>query len=362
MLLKRINNWFQHAKKYFFTYNDGFFELSYLDNSPKAMVESLIKMPFVTHDTRGQILRTNNAFVEGVLHYQELEEGLWVMYSEMKYKANVRYKGIYDEYIPCDYYLLNFNINTNDVLQNSTKASGVALPARSWAFFKRKPHKNNSVVFNFKNSYAIDITIHFNEAWIEKNLKNNQKFIDSKLNNFLNLDLNHILWPENSIVYDNLIEDIQATIHAKGSKGVANLLRLKMDAIGLLSTFIEKYKNENIHENHYEIPNSDRLRMHRIERYLYVNLEKKFDGIDALSDMFNVSPTKLKNDFKLMYGKSIFQYFQEKQMLLAKEIMENEDVRIKELAYKFGYENAGKFSLAYKKHFNILPSEQLKTV
>jgi AraC-like DNA-binding protein len=293
--------------------------------------------------------------VEGVLHYQELEEGLWVMYSEMRYKANVRYKGIYDEYIPCDYYLLNYCINTNEV-----KTNGVVLPTKSWAFFKRKPHKNNSVVFNFKNSYAIDITIHFNEAWIEKNLKHDQMFIDSKLNNFLNVDLNHILWPENSIVYDDLIKDIQATIHNKGIRGVANLLRLKMEAIGLLSTFIEKYKNENIHENHYEISNSDRLRMLRIERFLCENLESKFEGIDALADKFSVSPTKLKNDFKLMYGKSIFQYFQEKQMLLAKEIMGNEDVRIKELAYKFGYENAGKFSQAYKKHFNMLPSEQLK--
>jgi AraC-like DNA-binding protein len=135
-----------------------------------------------------------------------------------------------------------------------------------------------------------------------------------------------------------------------------------MGAIDLLRNFVENYTNENIDVSPDKIPINDRLRLLKIETYLCENLEKRFDGIDALADRFSLSPTKMKNDFKRMYGKTIFQFFQEKQMLLAKEIIENGDVRIKELAYKFGYENAGKFSLAYKKHFNVLPSEQMKTV
>ena len=361
MLLKRINNWFQNAQKYFFKYKDGFFEVSFLDNSPEALVESIQKMPFVSHDVQAQILSTNNTFMEGVMHYQELEEGLWVVYSEMRYKANVRYKVIYDEYIPCDYYLLNFHIHINEVLHYSTKIQDAVFPSKSWIISKREYNKNSLDVFNFKNSFASDISIYFNKTWVEKNLKNSHLFVESRINEFFNQDLTHVFWPENSTTYDDLTQDIKATVVAKGNKGVANLLRLKMEAIDLLSTFINKYKNENIHENHYELPNSDRLRVLKIEKLLCENLEKKFEGIDALADKFKISPTKLKSDFKLMHGKSIFQYFQEKQMLLAKQILEIEDIRIKELAYKFGYENAGKFSQAYKKHFNVLPSEQLKS-
>jgi AraC-like DNA-binding protein len=362
MLLKRINNWFQHAKKYFFTYKDGFFELSYLDNSPKAMIESFKKMPFVTHNGQEQILRTNSVFAEGLMHYQELEEGLWVIYSEMTYKANVRFKPVYDQYIPCDYFLLNYSFNTNEVLQDSNNVHDVVYPNKSWSIYKREPHNNAVDIFYYKHTYGTDISIYFNEAWAEKNLLNYQLFIQSKLNDFFNLDLSYIMWPENSVDYDLKIEDIKVTIHKKGNKGVANLLRLKMESIDLLSTFIEKFTKENMNESLNEIPNNDRLRLLKIEKYLCENLENKFEGIDVLADKFSVSSTKMKNDFKLLYGKTIFQYFQEKQMLLAKEIMENGDVRIKELAYKFGYENAGKFSLAYKKYFNVLPSEQLKTV
>jgi len=40
--------------------------------------------------------------------------------------------------------------------------------------------------------------------------------------------------------------------------------------------------------------------------------------------------------------------------------MKTDDLRIKELASQLGYENAGKFSQAFKKHFDMLPSEFLK--
>jgi AraC-like DNA-binding protein len=361
-LPKRINNWFQHAKKYFFTYKEGFFELSFLDNSPSAMIESIMKMPFVSHDAQSKILVTKNTFLEAEMHYQELEEGLWVLFSEARYKANVRYKVIYDEFIPCNYFLLSFSINTNEVLDYATKIQNAVFPSKSWIITKREPHKNSLDIFNFKNSNSIDVCIYFDKSWVEKNLVYDDSFIQSRLNEFFKQDMNYIYLPEISTEYDRMIQDIKTTILTKGSRGVSNLLRLKMEAIGLISTFIEKYKTEKIHDNHIEIPNSDRLRLLKIEKYLCEHLEKKFEGIDALAESFNISPTKLKNDFKLMYGKSVFQYFQEKQMLLAKQMMETDDVRIKELAYKFGYENAGKFSLAYKKYFQILPSEQLKKV
>lgn len=361
MFKERLNSFFLHFQKYLLRYKDGFFEIPFLDNSPKVMIESMIKMPFVSHNIQEQILISNNTFLEGTLHYQELEEGLWIVYSEARYKANIRYKVIYDKYLPFDYYLLNFHINVNEILDYSTKVQDVAFPSRSWIITKRKPNENNLDIFNFKNSYSNDISIYFSKSWIEKNLQNDQLFIESKLNNFFNTDLTHIFWPETSIDYDALIQNIKTLVFTKGNKGVANLLKLKIEVLGLIHIFIEKYNTENMYKKNNIIINNDRLKILKIENYLCKNLERKFEGIDELAEKFGISPTKLKNNFKEIFGKSVFQYFQEKQMLLAKQIIENEDVRIKELAYRFGYENAGKFSQAYKKHFNILPSEQLKS-
>ena len=78
MLKKRINNWFTHFQNTFFTYNNGFFELSFLANSLKTMVESLKKMPFNKCDSKKQIITSDNFFLKGEMHYQELDDGLWL--------------------------------------------------------------------------------------------------------------------------------------------------------------------------------------------------------------------------------------------------------------------------------------------
>jgi AraC-like DNA-binding protein len=109
-----------------------------------------------------------------------------------------------------------------------------------------------------------------------------------------------------------------------------------------------------------ELSQKDRLRIIEIGNYLCENLEKKFEGIDFLAEKFSISPTKLKKDFKLLYGKSLYRHYQYKQMQLANRLLKKEHILIKELAVRMGYENAGKFSQAFKKHNSVLPSQWVK--
>ena len=90
------------------------------------------------------------------------------------------------------------------------------------------------------------------------------------------------------------------------------------------------------------------------------NLQSKFMGIDELSDIFRISPTKMKHDFKIIFGQSIFSYFQSKQIELAKEVLAKGNYPINEIATVFGYSNASKFSSAFKKKTGFLPSEIAK--
>src|SRR5690606_27966997 len=95
----------------------------------------------------------------------------------------------------------------------------------------------------------------------------------------------------------------------------------------------------------------------KAENYLSNHLFDGFPGIDFLAKKFNLSESKLKTEFKNLYGKPVFRYFQEKQMYLAKELIHENQMLIKEISYKFGYENTSKFSAAFKKHHGNLPSE-----
>ena len=357
MLLDTINNWFAHWQKYLFTFKDGFYELSYVGNSPQAMIASFIKMPFVKHDVEKQILYPNTKFTKGMIKYLELEEGLYITYSEVAFTANVRFKTFYDKFIPCDYYLLSYNVDINDGQQYNISIDGVEFANKSWSFLKPRKHR---VVSHYKGSKGKYLSIFFNEKWLNDNLGNDSIFIESKIKKFLENETEFLYWPDAIGAYEKKFQKIASAFLDTPLNGGSNFLRLKIHAIEFIIDFLHKYKEEAIGESYIQLPQHDQIRLTKIENYLCSNLLEKFMGIDHLAEKFFISPTKLKSDFKLVYGKSIFQYFQEKQMQVARQFVEDGNLIIKEIAYKFGYENAGKFSAAYKKHFGKLPSEQLR--
>jgi len=79
--------------------------------------------------------------------------------------------------------------------------------------------------------------------------------------------------------------------------------------------------------------------------------------IPELARMVNISETKLKNNFKTVYGLPIYQYFQKARMRAAREVLEKHTASIKQVARELGYTNLSNFSTAFRKEFGVLPSE-----
>jgi AraC-like DNA-binding protein len=353
MLLK-INKWFQNAKKNFFKYKDGFFELPYFSNTPQAIIASFSKMPFVKHNKVEQSLSTNNPFSKSTVHYHELEEGLWLFYIQSEYKANVLFKQYFDKDLPSNYYLLIYNIDSNDVEQKTTESSHhISIENKSWVLSKP------GAIFNiarFKHSKTNTLSVYFTKEWLVKNIWNTPNFQENKLPNFFECNAKYITWPDKALQPLGALTTYYKLIMDKGSKGMPSIAKSKKLVFHLFEIFIQTHKAESTSKTHFEIPNTDRVRVMKLEHHLVNNLLQKFEGINQLANRFNISPTKVKSDFKIIYGRPIFQYYQEKQMQLAAEILKKEDIRIKELANRMGYESVGKFSQAFKKYFNVLPS------
>ena len=87
------------------------------------------------------------------------------------------------------------------------------------------------------------------------------------------------------------------------------------------------------------------------------SLTGQFPGIETIAQTVHMSPTKLKILFKDVYGKTMFQYYQEKQMRLAFKLLQQPASSVKVVAISLGYENASNFTLAFKKFHGFLPSE-----
>lgn len=111
----------------------------------------------------------------------------------------------------------------------------------------------------------------------------------------------------------------------------------------------------------FRIPlsNEDINRVMEIEKLLTADVYKAPPPIQQLAKMVSVSESKLKKDFKTMYGFPIYEYYQKARMQEAQNKLLTGRFSIKEIAMELGYSNLSNFTIAFKKEFGILPSQLL---
>lgn len=93
----------------------------------------------------------------------------------------------------------------------------------------------------------------------------------------------------------------------------------------------------------------------KIKEYLINNLTSEIT-LDDLSIKYGISKTSIKNCFKEVYGKSIFQWRKEYRLQVAANLLKSSNKSIKEISSEVGYKNHSKFSSAFKHYFELTPS------
>ncbi len=104
--------------------------------------------------------------------------------------------------------------------------------------------------------------------------------------------------------------------------------------------------------------NDDEIaRLMRVEALLVKDFSVNPPTIIELSKISAMSPTKLKTDFKSLYGLPIYEYYQKNRMLKAKSLLALSKYSIKEVGIMVGYCNLSHFANTFRKEFGMLPSE-----
>lgn len=79
--------------------------------------------------------------------------------------------------------------------------------------------------------------------------------------------------------------------------------------------------------------------------------------IPELARMVGVNEFKLKNGFREMYGHTVYEYVQKQRMAVAKNLLENEDLTITQIAGMVGYINTSHFAAAFRRQNDMNPSD-----
>jgi len=87
-----------------------------------------------------------------------------------------------------------------------------------------------------------------------------------------------------------------------------------------------------------------------VEKALHRSLLNGFPGIVNLAKRYLISETKLKINFKVRYGRSIFAYYRFLQMELADVYLKEKKINKKQLAALLNFTNSTNFLICYQKH------------
>lgn len=128
----------------------------------------------------------------------------------------------------------------------------------------------------------------------------------------------------------------------------------------LLEKFIEKQVvRKSVTVLKARLGESEVERLMQAESLLVKDYSTAPPTISKLSRICAMSATKLKNDFKSLYGVPIYEYFQKNRLAKAKSVLLEGNYNIKEVGMMIGYSNLSHFAAAFKKEFGVLPSEMI---
>jgi AraC-like DNA-binding protein len=123
--------------------------------------------------------------------------------------------------------------------------------------------------------------------------------------------------------------------------------------------FLRIYERKR--NSYFNVPLSktDIDRVMQVEAVLTKDIFEPAPTISQLARMVSISESKLKKDFKLIYGIPVYEYFQKVRMQAAKDKLLTGGHSVKEVAMELGYSNLSNFTIAFKKEFGLLPSKLL---
>lgn len=346
-----LDNWPKHIQKYLFLLKDDFFQFPYLFNSPQIMLESMLKLPISKHFPLKNLITFNTPLAKAKMYYKEIEEGFWLLTFYLKMKENIMALSGYDLDKSSEYYLLTFSVFE---YQFPLK-DGSSLPLLSTCWTISKPYTEISSYF-YKEADGKFFSIAMTKDWVKKNFSS-KKFKERKtILKFLNGERGSYTWLDISEKAHKVGNDLSDLLE-KENHSEADNAGIRKKTMKLITEFFDNAFEDSRIADNISLSNQDYLNVSRAEKIVLQNLHLPFLGIEFIAKEVNTSATKLKSNFKAVYGFSMLQYHKEKNLVLAMQLILKSDFNIQEIAVITGHDSAGRFASSFKKRFGKLPSE-----
>ncbi len=171
-------------------------------------------------------------------------------------------------------------------------------------------------------------------------------------------NINQKYYKENKISEEMLLVLNQILNNSDYNDNNKNNLFLKAKVYELFSLMFQNKKEKNKEQCPFII-NDDQIKKIKFAKEIILSRYENPPTLVELSEETELSLKKLKQGFKELYGKPVFQYLLEYKMNLAKNILSEGRLNVNEVSLKLGYSTASHFIAAFKRKFGITPRQYI---
>lgn len=208
--------------------------------------------------------------------------------------------------------------------------------------------------FVSKNSHVAAIHIELNKEWMAKYLHMN--VYEDILNEYLSLKIKML----DAVIMDADYTAAHQEILTIDKTHPAEVTILHNRIMYIIERFFRELYEQR-QQIKYRLRNNpaDIDAVVEVESKLSSRFDQPFPSIAQLAKEAGMSASKLKMLFKKIYGKAMYEHYQERRMIKAKAMLLSGD-SVKEAAMELGFKNISNFSIAFKKQFGNQPHEFTK--
>ena len=105
--------------------------------------------------------------------------------------------------------------------------------------------------------------------------------------------------------------------------------------------------------------NTHMSKMERTLKHLHNHYDDKLD-VEQLASMANMSASTFHRNFKQITASSPIQYVKKLRLSKARDLLQDQGIKVKQVAAQVGYESATQFSREFTRYFGISPSDYAK--
>lgn len=323
------------------------FELTHTDN--RSLLHAMAGVMGVPYNGEDFIAIQPPAG-RGVIKVIELAAELQVLLADIEWH---QYFLARRKYSDKRFYVLHFDdVYINDKATLTVDGEKREIQQTRYAMVRLTSNVFNNAEEVSAHSHVKSVKVFFSEAWLKKymglddTVDGLQKYISLKTASF---DMEPL-----DAEYLKLMEELWNVRKDDPLQNIFLQNRVTLLIERFFTRLAEKMKKW---DGGHNISPEDMERFMKVEQLLVKDLSEKPPTIDQLAKLVTMSATRLKKGFKEMYGTGIYTYYQKARLQKAKELLLSGEFSVRETAAATGFYNTANFAAAFKKEFNILPSQ-----